>query len=249
MRLATALAAGALLLAAGAAAKNIIDPSNFVIKGGKLSGRQVAQPAGTTEGVVRAGHGDHRPVRRPWDQLRNQANQQEQPIVLPPGSNDNGEGALEGDEAPQSGPTLLRTQLAVMPSVSIFASYVRDIPEFELALDDSSAFTIVLAPANEAFSRLGRKPWEFPEPVNAAKSEEEEDAIIRGNIRSFVMHHVFSSANERETAQMLLSKDMVVKSTKHGMELLLEHRPVEVVDFVRVKNGIILVISEALVSA
>jgi hypothetical protein len=237
-----------LVLAGTGIAKNVVDRSRFVVTEGQLSDGK----AGEHKDGVHAGHGDF------WGRIGTPhkimdpvygKEMQENPIVLPPGSNDNGEGALSGDEEPHSGPTLLRTQMAVTPVISIFASYVRGLPEFEMALGDSNAYTIVLAPANEAFTRLTRKPWEFPREVGQAKTEQEEDEIISSNIRSFVEHHVFSSANEKAAIDMLVSKDMIVKSTKHGVELLRERRPVEVMEFAQVKNGILIVISETLVSS
>lgn len=79
-------------------------------------------------------------------------------------------------------------------SITLFASFVRDIESASRRLDDSSRNTTVLAPLNSAIEKLPRKPWEDPKDYgalgpNAYEGGEGRERAQR-NLRKFVEAHM-----------------------------------------------------------
>jgi len=127
---------------------------------------------------------------------------------------------MPNGEAPQTGPTLLRTQLAVSQEISIFASYVRDFASLEARFNDNKSFSIVLAPSNDAVTSLAAKPWEFPNKVGGG--EQEQDRAARNNILSFISHHVYLGDDVSEKA---LNEDgECILTTESGDVLFVQRR-------------------------
>ncbi|TGZ82694.1 hypothetical protein EX30DRAFT_304239 [Ascodesmis nigricans] len=95
-----------------------------------------------------------------------------------------------------SGPPLLGDVLPLDRSLSIFSSLTRSVESIQTRLNDAGVNTTVLAPGNEAISRLPRKPWEDPEDGEGGDKGDKgkysgmggEDRAGR-NLRRFVEMH------------------------------------------------------------
>ncbi|GCF01536.1 hypothetical protein ZYGM_001669, partial [Zygosaccharomyces mellis] len=82
----------------------------------------------------------------------------------------------------------------LLNDVDLFYSYIREDVPFVNQLTDANEDVVIIAPTNEAITKLGKKPWEFPRNIEALEqqgsSEEEIDAAIHRNILDFVRSHV-----------------------------------------------------------
>lgn len=97
------------------------------------------------------------------------------------------------------------TALVQREDLGLFSKYLRESPElfkkceteFERSdlVSDTKKQVIIFAPTNEALTQLEKKPWQFPEDIDNAKSEDEQDIIIQRNILNFVQSHFVETEN------------------------------------------------------
>lgn len=91
-------------------------------------------------------------------------------------------------------PVSLDSKITALKEATVFFSYARDDVELSGRLGDENQDLIVIAPTNEAISRLSKKPWEFPRNIETLESagagEVEIDQAIRQNVLKFVRSHV-----------------------------------------------------------
>lgn len=103
------------------------------------------------------------------------------------------------EEISSKNPDLI-TSISQRPDLSLFAKYLRDVPDAYLKCESvdnqkSEKQILILAPTNDAIMSIGKKPWEFPQEVESATSEEEEATIIKNNISNFVESHLVETDN------------------------------------------------------
>lgn len=98
----------------------------------------------------------------------------------------------------------LASALAQRDDLALFAKYLRDFPHLyrkcettqnENKTSSSNNQILIFAPTNQAITSLKYKPWQFPEDVASAESEDEEDKIILRNISNFVESHFVETEN------------------------------------------------------
>lgn len=91
-------------------------------------------------------------------------------------------------------PVSLDSKLTSMKETAVFFGYLRDDVQLSAQLCDENEDLIIIAPSNDAISKLGKKPWEFPRDVQSLEASEaterEIDSAIRQNILQFVRSHV-----------------------------------------------------------
>ncbi|QLQ81566.1 hypothetical protein HG537_0F03270 [Torulaspora globosa] len=91
-------------------------------------------------------------------------------------------------------PVSLDSKLTSMKETTVFFSYVREDVGLSTRLSDENEDLIILAPSNDAISKLSKKPWQFPRDVESLEaseaSEKEIDSTIRQNVLQFVRSHV-----------------------------------------------------------
>jgi hypothetical protein len=101
----------------------------------------------------------------------------------------------------------IATALVQRTDLSVFAKYLRESPELYRKCETPSTLNnennddlskrqvIIFAPSNDALVKLDRKPWEFPEDIELARSEDEQDTMIARNIANFVQAHFVETEN------------------------------------------------------
>ncbi|QLL30830.1 hypothetical protein HG536_0A06450 [Torulaspora globosa] len=91
-------------------------------------------------------------------------------------------------------PVSLDSKLTSMKETAVFFSYIRDDVQLSAKLCDENEDLIIIAPSNDAISKLSKKPWGFPRDVASLEASEaterEIDSAIRRNILQFVRSHV-----------------------------------------------------------
>lgn len=166
-------------------AANVVPANAFVIPDGKrLQKREIGH---VPDDSNRASNNE------PLFHIQNDGSVLSEDFVHAPGKSEDSlsfEPSVPDGEAPQGGPTLLRTKLAVNRDASIFASYVRDFTSIEDRLDSTSSVSLILAPTDDAVSALPTKPWEFPNSVPKG-DEKAADKAIRSNVKSFILSHLY----------------------------------------------------------
>ncbi|KAL3229673.1 Uncharacterized protein RNJ44_01809 [Nakaseomyces bracarensis] len=164
--------------------------------------------------------------------------------------------------------TYLDSQISVLKEVDIFASYSRNDEKVYDMFRDPESDLIVIAPTNEAFTVLSKKPWQFPTDIDdmeeRGSSVRDIDNAIHSNIVHFVRSHVVSFQKDVETYKdgtVLLKSDAYRMDypNKRGGDILLRrngdtysiasvndgiYHPVEGVHLTR--NGVILMVHACL---
>lgn len=157
----------------------------------------------------------------------------------------------------------LDSRLTVLQDISIFSSYGRNVLDVESQWEDGSQELIVIAPTNAAISSLSKKPWQFPNDIDAmeeadAAPQDIEDAI-NGNIAHFVKSHIISRSNDfnlQSTEVWLHSEadssekgDIVLKKQDNEYYIAsasdMDFKQVKTVDVAA--NGVILIIDACLI--
>ncbi|ODV89972.1 hypothetical protein CANCADRAFT_1702 [Tortispora caseinolytica NRRL Y-17796] len=92
---------------------------------------------------------------------------------------------------PHGGPMFLDTALTVEQSVSTFFSEIREVKGMNELLSSKDAYTVILAPTNEAMMKLPKKPWAFPRSTEHIPSII-ADVLISRNIKDFVYRHTIA---------------------------------------------------------
>ncbi|EEQ39439.1 Fasciclin domain family protein [Clavispora lusitaniae] len=150
------------------------------------------------------------------------------------------------------GDALLQNILPSMPSVSIFAGYLRDDAEILSGMEAKETFTFLLAPSDDAIATKlgGLKPWEFPKQV---KNDDSDDEVIASNIDNFLKAHISSDAAVRagssELSTVLLNgKSVIIQSDPATgvYTLQVEGKPIPVSSYRSAGNGVVLIIEDVL---
>ncbi|KAL2158029.1 hypothetical protein VTH06DRAFT_4839 [Thermothelomyces fergusii] len=107
-----------------------------------------------------------------------------------------------GTPAGNGGGVVLTDVMGRDRSMTLFASFVRDVESASSRLEDSSQNTTVLAPLNSEVEKLPRKPWEDPTEYealgpNAYEGGEGRERAQR-NLRRFVEAHLVPVSPWRE---------------------------------------------------
>lgn len=88
----------------------------------------------------------------------------------------------------------LDSKLTSIQELEIFYEYARNDIELSEKLSDDNEDLIIIAPTNEAISKLSLKPWQFPRDIDSLESEGASDIdidnAIQENILKFVRSHV-----------------------------------------------------------
>lgn len=149
---------------------------------------------------------------------------------------------------------VLESILPQLPSIKVFAGYIRDNKDIAASTANKNANLIIIAPTdNSVATKLdGLKPWEFPEKCIDGVCQED---VIRKNLLNFVSGHVVpdltqvTSAHCSEfTARLLNGKEVRVKQMHNNkIEIVFEGRSISVDTAKRVDNGYLFVIDDVLV--
>lgn len=159
----------------------------------------------------------------------------------------------------------LASALIQHPNLSLFAKYLRESPALyrkcenvgTLDTDASSKMQILLiAPTNSALTKLEKKPWQFPEDIGTAKSEDEQDMMVERNIANFVESHFietkhFSVSDQPMTVDFLTLNNRIIVLENFGDHFRIKFKDttewIDVVDVEVLENGAILTIDSCLV--
>lgn len=94
----------------------------------------------------------------------------------------------------------LDSKLPSIQEVEIFYEYARNDVQLSEKLSDDNEDLIIIAPTNEAISKLSLKPWQFPRDIDSLESEGASDVdidnAIEENILKFVRSHVVTYNDE-----------------------------------------------------
>lgn len=164
---------------------------------------------------------------------------------------------IEGDIA---------TALVQRSDLGVFAKYLRESPELYRKCETISASNnedilskkqiLIFAPNNEALMKLDRKPWEFPEDIENAKSEDEQDTMVARNIANFVESHFvetenFNISSNSKSVEFVTSNGNVVVFENSGDSFRIQLKDsntwLDVTDMEILNNGAILTINAPLV--
>ncbi|KAG0684431.1 hypothetical protein C6P42_002802 [Pichia californica] len=159
----------------------------------------------------------------------------------------------------------IATALVQRNDLGIFSKYLRDAPDLynkcEIIQSENlnqslNKQILIFAPTNIAFTKLTKKPWQFPEDVNSAKTEKEEDSLIQRNVLNFVESH----AAETENFNISDSSNAVEFISINGKTIVLENLNESfrvrakdnnewsnIIDIEILENGAILTIDNALI--
>lgn len=160
--------------------------------------------------------------------------------------------AKRGQDVIKDSAPLLQNLLPLIPSVSIFAGYLRDDQELLNQVENKKGFTILLAPTDNAmFDKLnGVKPWEFPKKI---QYDQTDDEVVAYNINHFLKAHMLTQLgdigeNNKLTTVLLDGRDIVVEfdpvTKSHSLKI--EGQQVPVASVTPADNGIVFVIDEVL---
>lgn len=147
---------------------------------------------------------------------------------------------------------LLESLLPQMPSISIFAGYVRDDAEILGQMERENSFTLLIAPSDNSIATKlgGLKPWEFP---TAIKDDENDDKVIASNLNNFLKAHISVeqaiTAESNDIATVLLNgKEAVIHNdpATGTYTLQVEGKNVPVKDSRLAGNGVVLIIEDVL---
>lgn len=159
----------------------------------------------------------------------------------------------------------IATALVQREDLVYFFKYLREFPDLyqkftEVKAESEEASKkqlIIFAPNNEAIQSLNKKPWQFPEDIENARSEDEEDMLIQRNIFNFVESHIA----ETKSFDIDSSSHSIELTTFNGKSILLKNddgifwvKPkesddwLEIMDTEVLENGAILTVSKPLVS-
>ncbi|CDO53090.1 hypothetical protein DV495_004068 [Geotrichum candidum] len=157
-------------------------------------------------------------------------------------------------------PGLLQSSLTQLPEIYTFTGYIRDSQALTSRFNSQDKFSIVFAPTDEALSKLGQKPWEFPTPIpaddNSPDSEERDERIIKDNLHTFVSSHVsFAEAPLTVGNHVTTTNGVVVTLAERDegrLSLLAidKHGKTLVADIIKVqtvKNGQVFIIDSSLI--
>lgn len=151
---------------------------------------------------------------------------------------------------------LLHSILSQVLQVSIFARYVRDDEKVLAELEDPAAFTLFVAPSDQAIATFSTsyslKPWEFPEAV---PGDATDDEVIGRNLDSFIRAHTSHgdpSIQSDNTLSGTLLNGVPYKIVKLDVSstyvLEVDGQKIAVSDVRLAGNGIVFVIEKVLVS-
>lgn len=90
---------------------------------------------------------------------------------------------------------LLQSILPQIKLISIFAGYIRDNESINAKTELSNETMVIIAPSDYAIENKlgGLKPWEFPNSVDAAKDDHEQERILKKNLDEFVNGHIITN--------------------------------------------------------
>lgn len=159
----------------------------------------------------------------------------------------------------------IATALVQREDLTLFAKYLREFPELYDRCSEITVKTkkpndmqiIIFAPNNQAVQSLNKKPWQFPEDIENATSEDEEDLLIQRNIFNFVESHVaetesfnIDSANKFVEFNTFNGKSILMKNENGTFWAKLKESSewLEIVDTEVLENGAILTVSKSLVN-
>ncbi|CDO94828.1 unnamed protein product [Kluyveromyces dobzhanskii CBS 2104] len=158
----------------------------------------------------------------------------------------------------------LDSRMAVLQDVSLFSEYARDVTDVISQWEDTTQELLVIAPTNDAISKLSLKPWQFPN--NIAQMEQENaapkqiDDAIGENVAHFVKSHIVAHSNDfsAESHEIWLhseadtsEKGDIVLKKENGEYYVcsasdMEFKLVKTVDVAA--NGVILIIESSLIA-
>lgn len=123
----------------------------------------------------------------------------------------------------------IATAIAQKTNLGLFFKYLRDSPElFKKCESESNTAAVasqnrrqvlIFAPTNDALTRLEKKPWQFPEDIDNASSENEKDMLIQRNILNFVESHFV----ETEHFSIASNSNAVEFKSMNGHKVILEN--------------------------
>lgn len=121
----------------------------------------------------------------------------------------------------------IATALTQRKDLTLYAKYLRDSPELyrkcesiqNINSEGTKNQILIFAPTDDAMKSLSEKPWQFPDDINSAKTEREEDEIIQRNIINFVESH----AAETEHFTISENSHLVDFVTISGKKITLEN--------------------------
>lgn len=160
-------------------------------------------------------------------------------------------------------PIDVASALAARADISLFAKYLRDLPELyhkcetiEEVGSKSEKDILIFAPTNDALMTLKLKPWQFPEDIEAAKNEQEQDEIIKRNIYNFVGSHVaeakgidFSNDSKAVKIKTFNGKTVILENevTKFRIKAEDSDEWSDITDIEVFRNGAIVTLTKPLV--
>lgn len=158
----------------------------------------------------------------------------------------------------------LDSRLAILQDISLFSEYGRDVTEVVPQWEDRSQELIVIAPTNDAISKLSMKPWQFPNNIDAMEQSNAEpkqiDDAIKENVAHFVKSHIVAHSDDfdLESDEIWLHSEA---DTSEKGDIVLKRQNNEYfvasasnMDFKLVKtvdvaaNGVILIIDSSLIT-
>lgn len=185
-------------------------------------------------------------------------------FVIPKGMEDDSENLRNTVLEPVGGD--IATALVTKSELGLFAKYLRDSPSLYRkcetvttegeATPKPNARVIIFAPSNDAITQLPKKPWQFPEDIANAKSEDEQDTMIERNIADFVESHFVETEDampslDSKSAEFKTfnNKEIVLRNVDGDFKVKMKDSEiwVNVVDVEILSNGALLTIDHTLV--
>lgn len=151
--------------------------------------------------------------------------------------------------------------------LNLFSKYLRDTPDLYRTFESTGTSNegpeakpkkqiLVLAPNNNAVQNLEKKPWQFPEDISNAKSDDNEDLLIQRNIMNFVESHIveteaFDVVSSSKTVEFrtLNNKVVLLRNFGYSFKAKLEDSEEwsDVIDTEVLHNGAILTLDRSLI--
>lgn len=148
---------------------------------------------------------------------------------------------------------VLELILPQMRLISVFTGYIRDNADVAKLTEQQDQSLLLVAPTDDAVSKMSKKPWEFPREVSGPDA----DAIAAANVELFLQSHVATSfvynGGEVETKLMnghrLVIKQDLMSNVDGGAFSVVVPETNEVIPVMearQVANGYVLVIDRVL---
>lgn len=143
---------------------------------------------------------------------------------------------------------VIKLVLPQMRDILIFSGMIRDNAAVDAMTESGDKSLLILAPSDDAISKLSKKPWEFPESVEGKHL----DAVAQNNLDNYLKGHVveeFVSSFSGSTQAVLMNGKTVEITRLPAGDLRVSSgsTEVEVVDIKKQANGYVFVLNDSLV--